>query len=255
MSAVRKGRNEMNIGDVIKYKRQKMKMSQAELAEKLNVTPQAVSRWEMGVSYPDIAMVPLLSEVLWASADELLGIIPAHKVLEAEESGQKLRVEDVSRIMASRKDWEDQDPALNHWEDQDPVLNQSQADSIFDYVPAPVSGECKNVLVVDDANFMRMMLEDILTHSGHTVLQARDGQEGLNTLLEKPVDVCVLDINMPGMDGLEVLKRIKAGRSETKVVMLSAMAQERNVRLALQLGADAFVVKPFQAECLLERIG
>lgn len=245
MSAVRKGRNEMNIGAVIKYKRQKMKMSQAELAEKLNVTPQAVSRWEMGVSYPDIAMVPLLSEVLWASADELLGIIPAHKVLEAEESGQKLRVEDVSRIMASRKDWEDQDP----------VLNQSQADSIFDYVPAPVSGECKNVLVVDDANFMRMMLEDILTHSGHTVLQARDGQEGLNTLLEKPVDVCVLDINMPGMDGLEVLKRIKAGRSETKVVMLSAMAQERNVRLALQLGADAFVVKPFQAECLLERIG
>ena len=58
----------MNIGDVIKRRRQKTNMTQAELAEKLNVTPQAVSRWEMGVSYPDIAMIPLLSEVLWVSA-------------------------------------------------------------------------------------------------------------------------------------------------------------------------------------------
>lgn len=74
-------------------------------------------------------------------------------------------------------------------------------------------------------------------------------------LLEEAVDVCVLDINMPGMDGLEVLRRIKTGQPGLKVVMLSALAQESNVRLALQLGADAFVVKPFQAECLAERIG
>lgn len=74
-------------------------------------------------------------------------------------------------------------------------------------------------------------------------------------LLEEAVDVCVLDINMPGMDGLEVLRRIKTGQPGLKVVMLSALAQESNVRLALQLGTDAFVVKPFQAECLAERIG
>lgn len=242
----------MNIGDVIKNKRQKMNMTQAELAEKLNVTPQAVSRWEMGVSYPDIAMVPLLSEVLWASADELLGIIPAHKVWE--ESGQMyVRVEDLAPIRAFREEGEARKGQGT--EDSDPILNQSQADSIFDHVPDPISGEHKNVLVVDDANFMRMMLEDILTRHGHAVLHARDGQECLNTLLEKPVDVCVLDINLPGMDGLEVLRRIKAGQTGTKVVMLSAMAKESNVRRALQLGADAFVVKPFQAECLLERIG
>lgn len=69
-------------------------------------------------------------------------------------------------------------------------------------------------------------------------------------LLEEAVDVCVLDINMPGMDGLEVLRRIKTGQPGLKVVMLSALVQESNVRLALQLGADAFVVKPFQAERL-----
>lgn len=229
MSTVRKERKAMNIGDVIKSKRQNKNMTQAELAEKLNVTPQAVSRWEMGVSYPDIAMIPLISEVLWVSADELLGIRPSYK----------------------REVWEGQESEKN----ADLVLNQSQADSIFDYVPFPVSGESKKVLVVDDADFMRTILEEVLTHRGHTVLQARDGKECLRVLREKTADVCLLDINMPGVDGLEVLRRIKTEHPGLKVVMLSAMAQESNVRQALKLGADAFVVKPFQAECVVERIG
>ena len=220
----------MNIGEVIKYRRQKRNMTQAELAELLHVTPQAVSRWEMGISYPDIAMVPLISEALFVSADELLAIKPSYVGQEFEKNQE---TNDDCNI----------------------PLNQSQADSIFDYIPVPRTGESKKVLVVDDADFMRMMLEDILTHFGHTVLQAKDGQESLNILQDEAVDVCVLDICMPGMDGLEVLRRIKEGHPGVKVVMLSAMSQENNVKQALQLGADAFVVKPFQAECLVERIG
>lgn len=246
----------MNIGDVIRSKRQKKNMTQAELAEKLNVTPQAVSRWEMGISYPDIAMVPLLSEVLWASADELLGLRQAYSGQEAAKTSLPPGVEVMEGqegvpgyVLLSTGGERETGKA------SDPVLNQSQADSIFDYVPVPVSGQSKRVLVVDDANFMRHMLEDILTKHGHTVLQARDGQEGLNVLLEEAVDVCVLDINMPGMDGLEVLKRIKEGQPGLRVVMLSALSQESNVRTALELGADAFVVKPFGVECLVERIG
>lgn len=65
----------MNIGEVIKYRRQKRNMTQAELAELQHITSQAVSRWEMGISYPDIAMVPLISDALWVSADELLGFV------------------------------------------------------------------------------------------------------------------------------------------------------------------------------------
>lgn len=220
----------MIIGDVIKCRRQKKNMTQAELAEKLNITPQAVSRWEMGVSYPDIAMIPLLSKELGVSADELLGIVPSYQKRDepkVEESGEG--------------------PA--------PDLNQSQVDSIFDYVPGTVSGENKKILVADDADFLRTILEDILTHCGHTVLQAKDGQECLSILSEEDVDVCLLDIHMPGMDGFEVLKKIKQNRPGLKVVMISALAQENNVRMALQLGADGFVVKPFSAECLVERIG
>lgn len=213
----------MNIGEVIKSKRQKRNITQAELATLLKVTPQAVSRWEMGVSYPDIAMVPKISEVLWVSADELLGI----KSSEAgQESGEAIRT----------------------------ILNQSQADSIFDYVPKPVTGESRRVLIVDDSDFMRMMLEDILTHHGHRVLQAKDGPECLDMVQNEAVDVCVLDIGMPGMDGMEVLRELKERQPGLRVVMLSALSQESNVQRALRLGADAFVVKPFQAECLVERI-
>ena len=127
----------MNIGEVIKNKRQKRNITQAELAELLNVTPQAVSRWEMGISYPDIAMVPKISEALWVTADELLGIMV---------------------------------PNVRQTEDLDAILNQSQADSIFDYVPRPVSGKGKKVLIVDDADFLRKIVTDILTQQGHTVL-------------------------------------------------------------------------------------
>ncbi|MBD5530888.1 MAG: response regulator [Lachnospiraceae bacterium] len=216
----------MNIGEVIRSKRQEKNLTQAELAERLKVTPQAVSRWEMGISYPDIAMVPKISEVLRVTADELLGIRLSNENLKpGEENGNT------------------------------DVLNQDQVDSIFDYIPEAVSGKSKRVLVVDDADFMRMMLEDMLTHQGHIVLQAKNGQECLKRLRDEAVDVCVLDICMPGMDGIEVLRRIKEEQPGLRVVMISAMSQESNVKQALQLGADAFVVKPFQGQSLIERIG
>lgn len=212
----------MNIGEVIKSRRQKRNFTQAELAEMLNVTPQAVSRWEMGISYPDIAMLPKISEALWVTADELLGMTGDGRI----SSGEK-----------------------------EETLNQSQVDSIFDYVPSPISGKGKRILVVDDADFMRFMLDNILTKQGHTVLQAKCGQECLDILCDEDVDVCVLDIIMPGMDGIELLRRIKKEQPEQKVVMLSALSKNDIVRQALQLGADAFVVKPFQEQCLIERIG
>ena len=62
----------MNIGEVIKCRRKRRGITQAELAELLSVTPQTVSQWEVGISYPDIAMLPRLTEVLRVSADKLL---------------------------------------------------------------------------------------------------------------------------------------------------------------------------------------
>lgn len=221
-----------------------MDMTQTELAELLKVTPQAVSRWEMGVSYPDIAMVPLIAEALKVSADELLGI----SSMEEPVSGELwVKVSDLNRMNPGK-------PGVENEKEELP-LNQSQVDAVFDYAPAPASGESRRVLAVDDSNFMRKMLEDILTQNGHTFVGASDGQEGLEILKNQEVDVCVLDIRMPGIDGLEVLKRIKEEWAGIRVVMLSACCSEDIVKRARQLGADAFVVKPFQAECLVNRVG
>ncbi len=214
----------MNIGEVIKCRRQKRNLTQAELAVQLNITPQAVSRWEMNISYPDIAMLPQIAEALQISTDELLGV----------------------RLSGTCRDC---------GEPTDRILNQSQADSIFDYVPASVSGKGKKVLVTDDADFLRGLLEDILTKKGHTVLLARNGRECLDILQNENVDVCVLDIVMPVMDGMETLKKIREKGYPVKVIMLSALAQASCVRQALELGADSFVVKPFHEDCLFERIG
>ena len=228
----------MNIGGIIKYRRQKQNMTQGEVAALLNVTPQAISRWEMNISYPDIAMVPKISEVLKVSADELLGIKPLWETdCRRQEEATILNETDCRK------------------QEEDPILNQSQADSIFDYVPIPSEGRGRKVLVTDDAEFMRMILTDILTSKGHTVLLAENGQECLNILQKETVDVCVLDIGMPVMDGMETLRRIKKEHPDLKVIMLSARSQESSVKLTLALGADAFVVKPFQEECLIQRTG
>lgn len=231
----------METGNVIKEYRKLRNMTQEELAAVLLVTPQAVSRWETGVSYPDIAMIPEIVKVLGVSADKLLGCDNA-----AQDAGKEQGVTpEYQELLAAVQGIEEK------------MLNQSQIDSIFDYVPQPEQTP-KMVLVIDDSDFMRMIVTDMLSHEHHRVLQAASGEEGLKMLKGEncgvPVDVCVLDINMPGMNGLQALKLIKKEYPQIKVIMLSAVCSEAVVKEAMDLGADGFVAKPFQAGSLLERI-
>ncbi|WP_134700385.1 response regulator [Ammoniphilus sp. YIM 78166] len=111
------------------------------------------------------------------------------------------------------------------------------------------------VLIVDDAAFMRMMIKEILTKNGYTVVgEASDGAQAVEKFKELKPDLVTMDITMPEMDGITALREIKKLDSSAKVIMCSAMGQQAMVIDAIQAGAKDFVVKPFQADRVIEAI-
>lgn len=113
----------------------------------------------------------------------------------------------------------------------------------------------KRILIVDDAAFMRMMIKDILTKNGYQVVgEASDGMQALEKFKELRPDLVTMDITMPEMDGISALKEIKAVDPNAVVIMCSAMGQQAMVIDAIQAGAKDFIVKPFQADRVIEAI-
>ena len=111
------------------------------------------------------------------------------------------------------------------------------------------------VLVVDDAAFMRMMVKDILSKNGYEVVgEAENGMKALEKYQELKPDLVTMDITMPEMDGISAVKEIKKIDPNAKIVMCSAMGQQAMVIEAIQAGARDFIVKPFQAERVLEAV-
>lgn len=111
------------------------------------------------------------------------------------------------------------------------------------------------ILVVDDAAFMRMMIRDILTKNGYEVVgEAQDGAQAIEKFKEFKPDLITMDITMPEMDGIAALKEIKKLDGNAKVIMCSAMGQQAMVIDAIQAGAKDFIVKPFQADRVIEAI-
>ncbi|ALC92272.1 chemotaxis protein CheY [Bacillus sp. FJAT-18017] len=111
------------------------------------------------------------------------------------------------------------------------------------------------VLIVDDAAFMRMMLKDILTKNGLEVVgEAVNGVDAIEKFQELNPDVVTMDITMPEMDGITAVKQIRALNPQASIIMCSAMGQQPMVLEAIQAGAKDFVVKPFQADRVMESI-
>ena len=113
----------------------------------------------------------------------------------------------------------------------------------------------KKILLVDDAAFMRMMLKDILTKNGYEIVgEAENGAKAVEKYKEVTPDLVTMDITMPEMDGISALKNIRSIDSNAKVVMCSAMGQQAMVIEAIQAGARDFIVKPFQADRVIEAV-
>ena len=109
------------------------------------------------------------------------------------------------------------------------------------------------ILIADDEMRMRRVVCDYLTIKGYTVLEAADGLQALAILREKPVDLLLLDVMMPHMDGWTVCRRIRRD-SSLPIIMLTARAEEEDELQGFTLGADEYIAKPFSLKILLARI-
>mgnify|MGYP000058946077 CR=1 FL=1 len=113
----------------------------------------------------------------------------------------------------------------------------------------------KKVLIVDDAAFMRMMIKDILTKNSYEVVgEAENGARAIEKYKELAPDLVIMDITMPEVDGIQAVKEIKKLNGDSKIIMCSAMGQQAMVIESIQAGARDFIVKPFQAERVIEAV-
>jgi len=111
------------------------------------------------------------------------------------------------------------------------------------------------IMIVDDAAFMRMMMKDILTKNGFSVVgEAENGVDAVEKYMKLQPNLTTMDITMPEMDGLQALKEIRKWDAKARVIMCSAMGQQSVVIEAIQSGAKDFIVKPFQADRVVEAI-
>ena len=113
----------------------------------------------------------------------------------------------------------------------------------------------KNILICDDAAFMRMMIKDILSKNGYNVVgEAENGAIAVDKYAETNPDLVLMDITMPEMDGIAALKKIREKDPNAAIIMCSAMGQQTMVIESIQAGAKDFIVKPFQADRVLEAV-
>jgi len=114
-----------------------------------------------------------------------------------------------------------------------------------------------SALVVDDSTVVRKVARRILEKHGFSIREAADGQQALNAVAEDMPRLVLLDRNMPVMDGIEFLKRLREtyGSSEPTVVMCTTEAAQERILEGLEAGADEYVMKPFDEAILMDKLG
>jgi DNA-binding response OmpR family regulator len=106
------------------------------------------------------------------------------------------------------------------------------------------------LLLMDDEDSLRILVRDELESGGFEVVEANSGEMALEVLQGAHFDLAILDIRMPGIDGLEVLKRIRKENQSTKVIMLTGVDELKIARDSLALGANDFLTKPYDFKTL-----
>tara|TARA_B100001027_G_C16265525_1_gene331796 strand:+ start:895 stop:1596 length:702 start_codon:yes stop_codon:yes gene_type:complete len=116
--------------------------------------------------------------------------------------------------------------------------------------------DSKNILVVEDDLDIRELISFNLQNEGHQVFEAKDGEAGIDKAREKLPDLILLDLMLPGIQGLDVCRVIKSDQEtkETPIIMVTALGQEEDIVKGLETGADDYITKPFSIKVLIARV-
>lgn len=182
-----------------------------------------------------------------ASGVETVTLACVQIVLAALKSGPGVRVEQPSAAFVGA--FEDLGLSLG-------TVQRAPAEALD---AAPASEEAvmaKRILTIDDSKTIRDMLRLTLLDAGFEVLQAVDGQDGIEVLAKEPVDIVITDINMPKMDGYGVIRHMRAdaAHKSTPVLVLTTESEIEKRNLAREAGATGWMVKPFDPERLIATI-
>jgi two-component system chemotaxis response regulator CheY len=116
-------------------------------------------------------------------------------------------------------------------------------------------GESPKILTVEDSEFERMTIVKILKKNGYeNVSEAENGERGLEKCVKDNPDLVLLDLRMPGMSGYDVLKELTAKHPAIKVIVVSILREQKNIKEALDNGAKAYITKPVKEEVLIKEI-
>ncbi len=110
------------------------------------------------------------------------------------------------------------------------------------------------ILIIDDEVRLTRHVQSALTEAGHDPVTVHDGEKALGIVMESAFDLIVLDVGLPGMDGFEVLRRLRAQDVSSRVLMLTARGELTDRLMGLQLGADDYLAKPFAMQELVARV-
>ena len=103
----------------------------------------------------------------------------------------------------------------------------------------------QTILVVDDEPMIRRIFERLLSEEGYTVLTASNGKEGLEVVRKKSLELVILDLKLPDMSGIDILRRIRRLRKNVEVIVITGHGTMKTVRAAMGLGAYDYITKPF----------
>lgn len=112
------------------------------------------------------------------------------------------------------------------------------------------------ILVAEDESHILLLIQRKLELAGYTILTTSDGEEALQLALQNKSDLLILDVMLPGREGLEVCREVKAtlGDKAPFVILISARGQHMDVEAGMDAGADDYIIKPFSPRALLERV-